>query len=829
MNAINSRSFQDRQIEALRRPPLDPIPPRVVNAINRVNEDFLHLDSRMRDRIDYPSASDFAVPLERDLEYITEIQVETVELPNAAQVINDANNKIYWRNEERYTGTFLLERVADKRYEVSDPPTRRTGQVYLQTYGMTYFDGMHVYIDETAPFINVVGDFGYVEYNVTLRNGNYNILTICTEIQTQMNAIRRQDTTYHSFIVDPSVATNKITFRSFSTSALVNNPLSTEIDSSIVRVNISNHGLNVGDTFALFNTVPVANFLDTILNTFHVVVDSENTFLTFDIGLPATATTGGGGANVQIGRLVPFKLLFAENMDLNRSFRPNGVYPIIGLPGENTGVAIDSSQLEPVTYTISTINTNVITVNEPVDYFRPFFESVVSGSGPVYTTNSAMTIGRGRVRFFSERRKPFDAFILGSNTFYTDYQLIPGEKIYHCDAIRIRHVHSFPIYKDAHYFFVKSFTGTTITVDEPFFEYFLVDGQHITTNLLKCTFSDPHGLLMISQIQAFSPQLLSITTQTDHLLNGNIVFNVSSTLTASNEVTLVINNHGLVTQDRITIEDNTNANFRKDFFVTVEDSNIIKVNFGEAVGGTSTVSFGDKARISFTQTDPVIHGEFAVFSDTFDPKVFYILHPPLSQYGPVGDAGIVGFDPTVRISRIQGAVEHFSSFQRIENEPFYATPISNTVLMVDMFPYDTDNSDVRLNYTAYISTEYSIRDQITNTIDYEANSVLFQRPTLEGENYVFIEEPDIGIKNQNGVIVLAKIPLNGDPGDIVFYENRQTIRFDPPLRRLNNVHFRLKTFNNAIFDILRLDYSISLRVKSLQATHEKAQRHLLLN
>ena len=78
----------------------------------------------------------------------------------------------------------------------------------------------------------------------------------------------------------------------------VTSPIETTADSTTVTLHESSHGLAVGDTFTLFNTMPVAGLDPSELNKEHTVVSGPNTdSVTFTTTTAASSSTIGGGSN----------------------------------------------------------------------------------------------------------------------------------------------------------------------------------------------------------------------------------------------------------------------------------------------------------------------------------------------------------------------------------------------------------------------------------------------------------------------------------------------------------------------------------------------------
>ena len=113
----------------------------------------------------------------------------------------------------------------------------------------------------------------YPIYSIDLRIGTYTATTLQREIQSKMNLIKRQNKTdgFHSFIVNLDIETDIVTFTSLILRQLVNNPISTTINTGVITVTDEDHGYFTGDTIYLDNVKTTAGIPATVLTGFHEI------------------------------------------------------------------------------------------------------------------------------------------------------------------------------------------------------------------------------------------------------------------------------------------------------------------------------------------------------------------------------------------------------------------------------------------------------------------------------------------------------------------------------------------------------------------------------
>lgn len=247
----------------------------------------VNIDSRDRDVTLYPKASSFEVYLRKPFRNVHKVTLTSMELPNTDDVIKEApaeskNNIIAWVNSED-------------------------------------------------------ADIGFPVYNAYVRPGTYSAVTLQNEMSNKMNTVKTRGGLggFHTFNVKIDLDTSVVTFTRLANRQLPFNGFSFTTGSSIVQATLASHGFQVGEDLYISGVRgQVGSITAAILNTNYVissVIDNDH----FEFEVPATAsvTVDGGGSNTNIGRTVPFKLLFGRSQGTIGS--------IIGFPEEDSSTPIN--------------------------------------------------------------------------------------------------------------------------------------------------------------------------------------------------------------------------------------------------------------------------------------------------------------------------------------------------------------------------------------------------------------------------------------------------------------------------------------------------------
>jgi len=233
----------------------------------------------------YPNPNHYKIILSKSLHNIRQIKLVSSEFPNTEKVIKDypeskRNNKLYWQNLD---------------------------------------DGEYIYSLDIIP-------------------GNYSPNSLVTEIKEQFQKIKRisySDTLiindgtnaklekdeYHKVDVIINGYTDVVQFKSYNVIILdkaISKSESEYQDEHIrIVINHVDHGLSIGDSIVIENTIATNEIPSTVINTSHIIdsVQDENNYL---IKLPihnlskTTDNTGGGSA---INILIPIKFRMFFNYD----------------------------------------------------------------------------------------------------------------------------------------------------------------------------------------------------------------------------------------------------------------------------------------------------------------------------------------------------------------------------------------------------------------------------------------------------------------------------------------------------------------------------------
>ena len=210
----------------------------------------------------YSNPNCYNYELGRTFQQIVKIRLVSSEFPNSAFVIKNSpanlkNNKIYW----------IIKDDGDHVYEA----TISSGS-YLNT------------TDFKLEIIDVVSNVNRI-YD--------------TSIKTEM-----------SIVLD--FPRNIVEFRIYSVTIL-SNAFSTKEGSKLLKINYTNHNLEVGDTIIISNATATGGISMGVINYslgYQVKLVSDDYIL---IELPVVASKsqdGRGGSNIQLRKLVPFKILW---------------------------------------------------------------------------------------------------------------------------------------------------------------------------------------------------------------------------------------------------------------------------------------------------------------------------------------------------------------------------------------------------------------------------------------------------------------------------------------------------------------------------------------
>lgn len=309
------------------------------SGVNRLKKDIktlISIDSRDRNKVNYPLPSHFDIFLGKTFYNVREVRLVSVEFPNTNSVINSNNNLIYWINKE------------DIDLDVIDNITNT-----------------------------------YPVYKTTLRTGSYVLSSLQSEMTDAMRLIKRSNPSkpyYHYFVITLDIDTDVVTFVSLILSQLKVNPLTTIINTGVITVAATSHGFSTGDEVYILGATVTAGIPSNTLNGFHkITVLNSNTFQ-YEVNINASESLMGGGNTVQTGTSAPFQFLFGEYS--------NTVAPNIGYPIENSSTLINTYISSINNYNMLKIVTKGTTLTTSYDYIGQ--NIILNNSGGYLDNNGSI-------------------------------------------------------------------------------------------------------------------------------------------------------------------------------------------------------------------------------------------------------------------------------------------------------------------------------------------------------------------------------------------------------------------------------------------------------
>lgn len=478
------------------------------NTIKTEKVSIISIDSTNRNRYKYPFQNDFELDFRQSFYNVKSIRLLSTAIPNTDQVIKDIpeairTDKISWQNlEDLYLGitsncaaTTTVSNTVDLTVSdhglstqeyvepltiwISDSTTTPSidGQwsvtiVDSQTLRIPFEGG--VTIDGVAKV-----DTGFPTYTVYLTPGNYNFDTLSAEMQRVMSLVKRRKGTgdFHYFTVDVSNDTDVVTIRSYITTPLELDPISTEINSSDILVNSEQHGFKDGDYVLLIGLSATGGLSSSILNGLFVVKEATRSTFKYEVSEKATFSVDGGGNSIKTGKPAEFRFLFdtAETKIVEH----------IGYPDEDSGVFMNTITESPLS-----IYTKTPTAAQIVGNYIEFTSiahglenntvytvlSISTGSKPTVTLSSSHNLDgiKNVFIYYSHSTPKLDGFyhitINGASTFYLNDVAITvsgigtGQMKTHGDNIRLLQFKSIPQINERE-FPVESATDDTFRIE----------------------------------------------------------------------------------------------------------------------------------------------------------------------------------------------------------------------------------------------------------------------------------------------------------------------------------------------------------------------------
>ncbi len=851
---------------------------------------ILVINSKNRNKLQYPNNNNFTFVLPKIFKNVIRISLKSTEIPNSDQVIKETpvsiqNNLLTWENEEDIDlgirHNVIIETVIPNSINLSIPNhnlnnIKRSGRLSVRIFNSnstpnidgSYYasiiddDNLQIRMDNGIAVQSTCScDLGVPNYTVALEPGNYTISTISSEIEKQMNLVKRRNGSgiYHYFKVTPNLDTNVLSFHSVIISQLSTNPLATTAGTGIITVTQTSHGLKTNDIILITGVIQIAGIPSSVLNgDFTVSVLDYNTF-TYEVNVKANSTINGGGTTVKVGKPAPFRFLFNTSKSL--------IVNNIGFPDEDSGIYINDQTIGPfstLTYNISDatvdiINKKLILTTSTPHVLQPATSidilSISTGHAPIITTSSPHRLGINNIitisnsdaiatlNLFGTFSGTFYATVIGLNKLQlsADINIIragtTGKIKYGGDKIQINGLQTTPLLtqKSDAIFIIDSITSNTITIDS--------DVYSITTNSIASTIIGTNHLYVnhpnhpfneiTSIVNGSSSGIVLITTLLPHNLSGKLYSGVSIETIVSNTIDVILINHGLSTSDTIKIFNSTsNPTIDANYFIQVIDNNTVRINY---IGGipslaTANVYIGNTIILSSTNSIPsvdidnngnVLYNVNVIDQYNFEIYTGLIINTP-GSYGVINRNNNVVFyrtEPDESNGTTVGgiSVNSINSVYR----PIAKIIDSNNymVRIVDSYSKsmvsNAGGTSIRTS-----SNKNGHRMYQLNTSDGTSNTKLYKSINLSGENSIFLIIPGLDTVLYPSSIplgdIFAKIQLNQPPGNMLYdgFVSAPKI-FDQPLGALTSFNIKMSREDGNLFNFNNLDFTLSFEITEL--------------
>lgn len=757
---------------------------------------IVSIDSRDRDLNRFPNQNNFTVFLGKSFLNVKKIELVSTEFPNTDQVIKDLpiqlqNNIITWQNEEDSDLNFFNNLIIN----TIEPDTV---DIFLDNHGYTINSTIDVIIynskldsdlnitgfidsqkqltvidNNTFRFIYLNGipeqgttsiDFGFPQYTVEIKPGNYTANTLTTQISHDLGLIKRRNGNgdFHFFEVKVNLDTDVITLDSVITSQLPNNSLSTIAGSTTITVNQKGHGFKTGDRVKMIGVKNIAGIRGDILNgDYSVNVLDFNTF-TYEVITRASETSDGGGNTIRTGKDAPFRLLFGTS---NTRIQFN-----TGFPNEDSSQFIGSSN--PITTkslkisNVSIISNNKIrfttTSNHDLQPIKIYSISSISiGLPTIITTNTPHNIhlpSRVTIRntnsipiingtFFGV---PIGKFAFQLRGFNVTSPGNSGEVLIGNEKIKIFNLSTVPNILIEPVFFIENipspnqfdilFRATSInTLSFP--------NTIIGTNQVLINHPN-HSFNQLSSITPLNNTFANIKTFLPNTLLGSRTENVDIIAgpSGTNTVDILLNNHGIVTSDILIIKNSTsNPIVDGSYSVQVIDINSLRINFvfSTFIDGTATVLTGDNIIISNSNSLPKIDGSYSIhnrliISNIALGSITSVITTTTLHNWSVGD--IITISNTNSTPIIDGKY----TIQSIISPLSFEIPLNEDVVSPGSTGIIINNNRfiIETGFQIVIHGVYGVLGRNNNVIHYRI------KPQVNGSNNI----ADISINVLNGVL-----------------------------------------------------------------------------
>lgn len=210
--------YRDEE-EKKRKRPTDDLPvtipkaPKFPDREVKATSHIVCLNSALRDTNEWPTVSDFEIPLGQRFQNVFSIRICDLQFASAANIISTENNTISWINAEDI-------------------------------------------------------DLGYPVYTATLREGTYTANTLQTELATKMNSLNRRNGLgpLHYFLVTIDLDTSIVSFTSLSNLALPQQPITYTANSNVLTIALVNHGFTTLSTIYFSGVLSLPGIDSSLIN-----------------------------------------------------------------------------------------------------------------------------------------------------------------------------------------------------------------------------------------------------------------------------------------------------------------------------------------------------------------------------------------------------------------------------------------------------------------------------------------------------------------------------------------------------------------------------------
>jgi hypothetical protein len=832
---------------------------------------IIDIDSKNRDKNAYPQPSSFVLPLGKTFYNIKSIELVSTAIPNTDQTITNTptqirNNRITWENyEDRDLGMYFnrtVSRVGDYIHITilnhGLESQIRKGNFYIKisrSNTTPNIDGERIaeIFDSNTLRIPFIGgivttgtadiDTGIPNYTVELTPGNYTASTIVTEIQKQMNLIKRRNgisNIYHYFTVSVNLDTDVISFRSYITKQLPNSPLSTTGGSGIITVTSQSHGFKSGDYVLIINAKSTGGIVSSILNGLFIIDVLNSDTFTYEVNERASESGIGGGTTCKTGEPSDFRLLFDTADSL--------IVDNIGFPGEDSSEKVGTSETCISTKTISpssiVINGDYLTItsnNHELEESNVLvISSVTPGAQPIVTSLLDHNLGKTETVYisYSHSTPRLEGFYpitpTSNNTFkinsieVLDTTAGTGVFKFGGDIIKLMNFNSIPSINGIDYF-VENVTPNTFEIKAKIEEIQTSSLSDTVIRTNQIFVNHPgHGFNKASSIQPDTSTTAIITTVVPHGLSGTKTIGALKQTVVLNTVDIIFpGNHGLSTSDKVFISNSLNgASINGTFSVQVLTLTSFRITFvGGTDPGTCDVNIGDTVIFTNSNSTPKISSNNLnipyFYVDYISPTTFRIETGfPITVPGTFA---ILGRNNDLTLHRITASEPGGSTIGGIPLSSINSVQYSVAKLI------DSDNYMMRIKDHATFTTSGGGSNTVissinhgkkkfqSNTFDGLDTGVLYKVISLEGENYIYIVSPGLQTVfapgNETVGDIFSRIVLREPPGNMMFDTFVSVPKeFNPPLRSLKDITLEVKRSDGILFNFKDMDYSCSLRI-----------------